>query len=209
MKGQDQAGATAAALPCGNPNCPDPSSTARLQFIPRGFTGPRVLGATSFHRKKADCARHFGVQDPPRAPGRKRREETLTIPVGKRLEADVPRGAIASTLQSSEEREEGVDVAPTCVRPGASLATPPAQPGCITCPCRRSRAPAGCIGIALHGVLGGLSVQMQASSRTHMSISISSRASRTRSPTAWRRTAQARSWTCMRKWHVYPAYWPM
>ena len=76
------------ALPCGNPNCPDPSSTVRLQFIPRDFSGPRVLGATSFHRKKADCARHFGVQDPPRAPGRKRREETLTIPVGKRLETD-------------------------------------------------------------------------------------------------------------------------
>ena len=63
------------ALPCGNPNCPDPSSTVRLQLIPRSFSGPRVLGATSFHRKKADCARHFGFQDPPQAPGRKRKEE--------------------------------------------------------------------------------------------------------------------------------------
>ena len=88
MEGQDQA-ATAAALPCGNPNCPDPSSTARLQFIPRGFTCPCVPGATSFHRKKADCARHFDIQDPPQAPGRiKRKEETLTIPVGRRLETD-------------------------------------------------------------------------------------------------------------------------
>ena len=87
MEEQDHA-APAPALPCGNPNCPDPSSTARLQFIPRGFTGPRVLGATSFHRKKADCARHFGLQNPRQAPGRKRKEETLTVPVGKRLETD-------------------------------------------------------------------------------------------------------------------------
>lgn len=87
MEEQDHA-APAPALPCGNPNCPDPSSTARLQFIPRVFTGPRVLGATSFHRKKADCARHFGLQNARQAPGRKRKEETLTIPVGKRLETD-------------------------------------------------------------------------------------------------------------------------
>jgi len=87
MEEQDQA-APARALPCSNPNCPDPSSTVRLQLIPRSFSGPRVLGATSFHRKKADCARHFGFQDPPQAPGRKRKEETLTIPVGKRLETD-------------------------------------------------------------------------------------------------------------------------
>ena len=87
MEEQDLA-APAPALPCGNPNCPDPSSTTRLQFIPRGFTGLRVPGATSFHRKKADCARHFGVQDPPQAPGRKRKEENVTIPVGKRLEAE-------------------------------------------------------------------------------------------------------------------------
>ena len=98
-------------------------------------------------------------------------------------EVGAPRGAIASTLHGGEELEEGGDVDPTCLRPGASLATPPAQPGCITCPCRRSRAPAGCTGIALHGVLGGLSVQMQASSRTRMSINVSSRASRARSRT--------------------------
>ena len=132
------------------------------------------------------------------------------VHAGGGLEAvGAPRGAIASTLHSSDELEEEGDVDPTCVGPGRSLATPPAQPGSITCPCRRCRAPGGCNGIALHGVLGGQSVQMQASSRTHMSINNSSRASRTRSPTGWRRTAQARSWTCMRKWHVYPAYWPM
>ena len=85
---EEQEAALVPALPCGNPNCPDPAGTARLQYIPKGWTGQRVPGATSFHRGKADCRRHFGFQLPPQIPGRKRKEETLTIPVGKRLEAD-------------------------------------------------------------------------------------------------------------------------
>ena len=98
-------------------------------------------------------------------------------------EVGAPRGAIASTLQSSEEQGEEGDVAPSSLGPGASLATRSPRPECITCPCRRCRAPVGCTRIALYGVLGGLSVQMQASSRTRMSINVSSRASRARSRT--------------------------
>ena len=71
-------------------------------------------------------------------------------------EVGAPRGAIASTLHSSEEREEEGDVDPTSVGPGTSLATRSPRPESITCPCWRSRAPTGCTGIALYGVLGGL-----------------------------------------------------
>ena len=75
--------------PCGNPTCPFPNQAVRLQPIPEGFPSELVRpGATFFHRKKAACARHFGFQDPPQKPGRKRKDERLPIPVGKRLAGD-------------------------------------------------------------------------------------------------------------------------
>ena len=74
--------------PCGNPTCPFPNQAVRLQPIPEGFAGDVRPGATFFHRKKAACARHFGFQDPPQKPGRKRKDERLPIPVGKRLAGD-------------------------------------------------------------------------------------------------------------------------
>ena len=92
-----------------------------------------------------------------------------------------PQGAIESTLHSSDERQEEGDVAPTCLGPGASLATRSPRPESITCPCRRCRAPVGCTRIALYGGLGGLCVQMQASSRKRISINISASLA-TRSP---------------------------
>ena len=75
--------------PCGNPTCPFPNQAVRLQPIPEGFPSELVRpGATFFHRKKAACARHSGFQDPPQKPGRKRKDERLPIPVGKRLAGD-------------------------------------------------------------------------------------------------------------------------
>lgn len=71
---------------CGNPNCPDPTSTSRLQKIPESFTGPRL--SELFHRQKAACGRWCGFKGPPKTPGRKRNGETLATPVGKRLETD-------------------------------------------------------------------------------------------------------------------------
>ena len=74
--------------PCGNPTCPFPDQAVRLQQIPEGFAGDVRPGAAFFHRKKAACARHFGFQDAPQKPGRKRKDERLPIPVGKRLAGD-------------------------------------------------------------------------------------------------------------------------
>ena len=73
---------------CGNPNCPDPTSTSRLQKIPPSFTGERR--SEHFHRQKAACKRWCGFVGPPKKPGRKpkRKDETLAVPVGKRLDTD-------------------------------------------------------------------------------------------------------------------------
>ena len=73
---------------CGNPDCPDPTSTSRLQLLPKEFTGKCVPGAKHFHRQKGKCARWCGFKDPPKKAGRKRTAETMAIPVGKQLDAD-------------------------------------------------------------------------------------------------------------------------
>ena len=80
------------APPCGFPGCPAPEQNVRMQFIPSGFRerepGKEIRdGATSFHRKKAECARYFGFQEEAGKPGRKAKQdfETTCIPVGKRL----------------------------------------------------------------------------------------------------------------------------
>ena len=71
---------------CGNPHCPDPASTSRLQKIPEAFTGDRL--SEFFHCRKSACGRWCGFKGPPKKPGRKRKGETLAIPVGKRLDTD-------------------------------------------------------------------------------------------------------------------------
>lgn len=71
---------------CGNPDCLDPNSTSRLQKIPESFTGDRL--SEYFHRQRAACARWCGFKEPPKKPGRKRKDATLAIPVGKRLDTD-------------------------------------------------------------------------------------------------------------------------
>ena len=64
-------------------------STVRLQNIPEDFPGIVREGATAFHRMKAPCARYFGFRDEPQKPGRKRKvDEKLAIPVGKKLASD-------------------------------------------------------------------------------------------------------------------------
>ena len=80
------------APPCGFPGCPAPEQDVRMQFIPSDFRerepGKEIRdGATSFHRKKAECARYFGFQEEAGKPGRKAKQdsETTCIPVGKRL----------------------------------------------------------------------------------------------------------------------------
>ena len=73
---------------CGNPDCPDPTSTSRLQLLPKEFTGKCVPGAKHFHRQKGKCARWCGFKGPPKKAGRKRTAETMAIPVGKQLDAD-------------------------------------------------------------------------------------------------------------------------
>ena len=74
--------------PCGNPTCPAPHSAVRLQFIPKDFIGTRREGAICFHLKKSPCAEHFGFKDPPKKRGRPRKDEKLSIPVGKKLAID-------------------------------------------------------------------------------------------------------------------------
>ena len=62
------------APPCGFPGCPDPAQNVRLQFIPADHdinAKPINPGATCFHRKKAECARYFGVQKDAGTPGRR------------------------------------------------------------------------------------------------------------------------------------------
>ena len=71
---------------CGNPDGLDPTSTSRLQKISESFTGDRL--SEYFHRQRAACARWCGFKEPPKKPGRKRKDETLAIPVGKRLDTD-------------------------------------------------------------------------------------------------------------------------
>ena len=93
MEESDREGTPAApgrVPPCGNPTCPAPMSTVRLQNIPEGFPGTVREGATAFHRMKAPCARYFGFRDEPQKPGRKRKvDEKLAIPIGKKLASDV------------------------------------------------------------------------------------------------------------------------
>ena len=84
MEESDREGQTPAASrrvpPCGNPTCPAPMSTVRLQNIPEDFAGIVREGATAFHRMKAPCARYFGFRDEPQKPGRKRKvDEKLAI----------------------------------------------------------------------------------------------------------------------------------
>ena len=57
------------APPCGNPRCTSPEKDVRLQLIPEGFVGTVRPGATCFHRKRADCCRHFMGGEPGK-PGR-------------------------------------------------------------------------------------------------------------------------------------------
>lgn len=57
------------APPCGNPRCTSPEKNVRLQLIPQGFVGIVRPGATCFHRKRADCCRHFMGGEPGK-PGR-------------------------------------------------------------------------------------------------------------------------------------------
>ena len=74
---------------CGNPACPDPTSTSRLQCLPKDFMGDCIPGAKHFHRQKGPCARWCGFRDAPKKAGRKRSAETMmAIPVGKQLDSD-------------------------------------------------------------------------------------------------------------------------
>eukprot|EP00964_Phaeocystis_antarctica_P163372 scaffold139445_cov274-Phaeocystis_antarctica.AAC.1 len=42
-----------APIRCGNPDCPEPTSLARLQFLPQDFTGTCVPGAKHFSPESA------------------------------------------------------------------------------------------------------------------------------------------------------------
>ena len=63
--------------PCGFPGCTDRHANVRLQLIPAGFSGDVFEGATCFHRKRVECAAHFGFGD-----SNKRQAGQSRIPVG-------------------------------------------------------------------------------------------------------------------------------
>ena len=97
--GELRAEAPVARSQCGFPGCSKRDDQVRMQLIPNDFLGTVFPGAKHFHRKRAECVRHFFGGEKGK-PGRKRQavQEASRIPVGA-IVRDEPCPPIIENIQ--------------------------------------------------------------------------------------------------------------